>query len=71
LAHGVNFVKADAVIDVLDSTCKVVQKIVRTGQHYDPKISEVFLQELEFQSRISNLQGANQGGCECDNARGN
>ena len=58
-----NFVKAAAVIDALDSTRKVVQKIVHTGQHYDPKISEVFFQELEIPKPDFNLQGANQGRC--------
>jgi UDP-N-acetylglucosamine 2-epimerase (non-hydrolysing) len=51
-----NFVKAAAVIDALDSTRKVVQKIVHTGQHYDPKISEVFFQELEIPKPDFNLQ---------------
>ena len=58
-----NFVKAAVVIDALDSTRKVVQKIVRTGQHYDNKISEVFFQELEIPKPDFNLQGANQGRC--------
>ena len=51
-----NFVKAAAVIDALDSTRKVVQKIVHTGQHYDPKVSEVFFQELEIPKPDFNLQ---------------
>jgi UDP-N-acetylglucosamine 2-epimerase (non-hydrolysing) len=51
LAHVVgarpNFVKAAPVIRAL-AACGVVQRIIHTGQHYDPLLSDVFFRDLEL-----------------------
>ncbi len=49
-----NFIKAAPVIAALHQT-HVSQRLVHTGQHYDPRMSDIFFEELELPRPDVNL----------------
>jgi len=51
-----NFMKAAPVYRALKEYSAVEQKIVHTGQHYDPNMSDVFFQQLSIPAPDINLQ---------------
>src|SRR5215813_12201727 len=50
-----NFVKMAPVVDALRDRKGVPVRIVHTGQHYDPALSEAFLNQLAMPSPDANL----------------
>jgi UDP-N-acetylglucosamine 2-epimerase (non-hydrolysing) len=51
-----NFMKAAPVIAALKDCNGVLQKVLHTGQHYDPNMSEVFFNQLQMPKPDINLE---------------
>lgn len=51
-----NFIKLEPVYSSLSENSHLSQKIVHTGQHYDPKMSSVFFEELSIPKPDINLE---------------
>ncbi len=51
-----NFMKAAPVIEALKKHRNVSQLLVHTGQHYDPRMSKVFFEELDLPQPDVNLE---------------
>lgn len=51
-----NFMKASPVMSAISAYGRVKQVLVHTGQHYDPKMSDIFFQQLALPEPDINLE---------------
>ena len=55
------FIKAAAISRAIHQSSNITEKIVHTGQHYDPNMSEIFFDEMDIPKPDYNL-GVSNGG---------
>lgn len=51
-----NFMKIAPLIRAMDKEKNIIKKLVHTGQHYDPALSDIFFQELKIPSPDIHLE---------------